>query len=344
MFRSYNIFKKIKENNEITSFYLQPTDGNGIEKYKPGQYLPIKVDIPGKNKVFYRTYTLSDRPGKDYYRLTIKKEKDGLVSSYMHESVSEGDVILADSPRGDFYLSKNEKNRHIVLLSGGVGMTPMLSILNHLIHHDTDRDIWFIHGSRHKDGQIQLEKLRRLDESRPNIHIHIHHSNPLEDEKEGYHYDRIGHITPEFLKSFLPINEALFFLCGPPPFMKSLYEGLINWGVTQEHIKYEFFGEGKKLGSKLTISENSSSDTPTVYFNKSNNKMKWDDSFDSILELAESKGLSPPFDCRMGTCTTCESQLISGEVTYEPEPFVEVDEERVLICCSKPKTDVEIDR
>ncbi|MGF1671324.1 MAG: FAD-binding oxidoreductase [Balneolaceae bacterium] len=343
MLRPFKVIKKVKESDEITSFYLQPNDDKGLIHFRPGQYLPIKVEVPSKDKVVYRNYTLSDRPGKDYYRLTIKREKNGLVSSYMHESVSEGDVIQAESPRGNFYLPEDRDTRPIVLLSGGVGITPMLSILNHVVDNDTDREVWFIHGSRNINAQIKLDKLRLLDESKPNIHVHIHHSRPVADEIRGYDFDREGIITPEFLKSYLLTNEALFFLCGPSPFMEALYKGLIEWNVPEEHILYEYFGQGKVLESQSIFLANGFSEAITVYFSESEIEALWDDSFSSILQLAESKGLSPPFDCRMGSCTTCESELISGEVDYEPEPFVEVEDGRVLICCARPKSDVKID-
>jgi len=344
MFQPYKVFKKVAENNDISSYYLKPINGSKIETYKPGQFLPIKINVKDREEAILRTYTLSDRPGKDYYRLTVKRENGGLASNYMHESVSEGDVIQAESPRGDFYLSKNDNVYPMILLSGGVGITPMLSILNECIDNQTEQDIWFIHGSRNKDTQIKLERLRQLDEKRPNVHVHIHHSEPLEDEEEGYHYDQKGRITPEFLKTYLPDNRGLFFLCGPPFFMKSLHDALRSWEVPPNRIRYEYFKEGQKLESIAAVSNRETENTFTVHFENSGISTRWDDSYDSILELAESKGLSIPYDCRMGTCSTCESNLISGEVIYEPEPFVEIEEGRILVCCSQPGSDITIDR
>ncbi len=342
MLRPFKVIKKVKESNEITSFYLQPNDGKGLSNYRPGQYLPVKAEVPAKDNVVFRNYTLSDRPGKDYYRLTIKREKNGLVSSYMHESVSEGYVIQAESPRGNFFLPEVRDTRPVVLLSGGVGITPMLSILNHLVDNDIDREVWFIHGSRNINTQIKLDKLRLLDESMPNIHVHIHHSRPVAEEKIGFDFDREGIITPEFLKSHLSTKEALFFLCGPSPFIQALYKGLIDWNVPEEDILYEHFGQGKVLEPQSIFLANVFSEAITVNFSESEIEAPWDESFSSILELAESKGLSPPFDCRMGSCSTCESGLISGEVIYEPGPFIEVEDGRVLICCSRPKSGVKI--
>ena len=185
-------------------------------------------------------------------------------------------------------------------------------------------------------------RLKELKDNNQNLYLSVHHSNPNSDEILNVDSDYEGHITKEYLMSVFPKVEMDYFLCGPEGFMEVMFQLLMELGVREESIYYEFFGGGQKLGTEPVFVDSQSKGFK-VNFTKSNKEVIWNQSIPSILELAESVGLMPESSCRMGTCSTCESTLIKGNVEYDPEPFMEIPEGRLLICCSQPKSDIEIE-
>lgn len=341
MFRDFIIDRIVRESSTIKSFYYKRTDNKPVETHLPGQFITLRVKPPEEKKELIRNYTLSDGPGKEYFRTTIKREEYGKVSRYLHDQVKEGDTIGISKPTGDFQLTINS-SKPVVLLSGGVGITPMLSMLEFIVAHEPDRRVYFLHSSLNKAVQPMLVRLRELGKKHKNLYLSIHHSKPGIDEKAGIDYDYAGLISKDYLNSVLPMIEMDYFLCGPVGFMETMYQYLQEFSVNEENIHYEFFGEGKNLGTK-PIFVDSNSNNFKVKFTKSNKEIQWDSSQQSILELAESAGLTPEFSCRMGTCSTCESTLLKGTIEYDPEPFIETPEGRILICSSKPVSNLEIE-
>ena len=260
-----------------------------------------------------------------------------------------GTKLIAKSPRGKFFLNPNGKTP-VVLLSAGVGLTPLMSMLNAIVEVGSNRPTWFIHGGRNKREHALGEHVRRITEENSNVHSHIRYSKPSSGDMVGRDYDDRGHVDIELVKHLVPDKNCEFYLCGPAPFMKSLFKGLLDWGVPEVRIHYEFFGPASVLKERALVStpkraaEATQCCTETeVTFSKSGVKANWNPSFESILDLAEANGLSPDYSCRSGICHTCMCKLEEGEVDYVLEPLDPPDPGYALICCSKPQTNVVVD-
>lgn len=352
-YRKFVVDRKVAESDTITSFYLVPEDGGTLPLYKPGQFLTIRLNIPGRYSPLTRTYTISDRPNDDYYRLSVKRQPPpnaepaappGLSSNYLHDQVQPGAVLSVKAPRGGFWLDP-EDSAPIVLVSAGVGLTPMISMLNAVVAAGSDRPVWFIHGTRNGREHAMREQMRRLAAEHANVHLHVRYSRPRPEDVEEKNHHGVGRVTVDLLKELLPPAAYDFYLCGPTPFMKSLYNGLVNWGVAEDRIHYEFFGPASELkAGKGKVAQNVAGDDSvtgcSVTFEQSGVTVAWDPGVDNILELAEAHGLRPAYNCRSGICHTCMCKLIAGEVSYVVQPADRPDPGCVLICCGTPKTDV----
>jgi len=352
-YKTLMVDRKVKESETITSFYLVAEDKEPLAGFLPGQFLPLKLDIPGQYKPVLRTYSLSDSPNKDYYRLSIKREPappdrpdlyPGISSTYFHDEVGPGSKLVSKSPRGKFFLDP-KRDTPVVLLSAGVGLTPLVSMLNAIVESGSGRPVWFIHGSRNGSEHAMGAHVRSVAQENSNVEIHIRYSRPLSADKEGQDYDDDGYVDIELVKRLVPNRDIDFYLCGPTPFMKSLFNGLLEWGVSESHIHYEFFGPASALQERAKVAPAKREaeiiqccQDLEVNFIKSGVKADWNPSFESILDLAEANGLSPDYSCRSGICHTCLCKLEEGEVEYVLEPLEPPDEGSVLICCSKPKT------
>ncbi len=356
-FRAFIVESKVPESENITSFYLKPQDGEPLPPYMPGQFLTFRLNMPEHSNPVMRTYSLSDSPNhRDYYRVSIKRLPapenppgllPGLSSNYFHDHVQPGTRLCVKAPRGKFYLDPNDTTP-VVLLSGGVGLTPMLSMLNAIVESGSKRSVWFVHGTREGREHAMAAHIRRIAAENDNVNVHVSYSQPSPEDVEGRDYNSRGHVTIELLKRLLPPAAYDFYLCGPTPFMKSLYNGLLKWGVAETRINHEFFGpvsalkEGAEAMSKGAAVSKSQAEIE-VSFAKSGLTARWDPTLESILDLAEAQGLRPDFSCRTGICHTCSSKLIEGEVEYFTEPLDMPDPGCVLICCSKPKTNLVIE-
>ena len=356
-FRAFVVESKVPENETITSFYLKPEDAEPLPPYMPGQFLTFRLNMPEHSTPVMRTYSLSDSPNhQDYYRVSIKRLPApvdppglpaGLSSNYFHDHVQPGTRLCVKAPRGKFYLDPSDTTP-VVLLSGGVGLTPMISMLNTIVESDSKRSVWFVHGTRDGREHAMGTHARRMAAEHDNVNVHVSYSQPRPEDIEGRDYDNRGHVNIELLKQLLPPAAYDFYLCGPTPFMKSLYNGLLRWGVAETRIYHEFFGpasalkEGAEVGSKRAADSKSQAEV-TVFFAKAGLTAKWDPTLESILDLAEAQGLRPDFSCRTGICQTCSSKLIEGEVEYVTEPLDMPDPGCILICCSKPKTNLIIE-
>ncbi len=358
-FRNFIVDRKEPESETITSFYLLPEDGVALAEFQPGQFLTFELDIPGHEKPLIRTYSLSDSANPDYYRVSIKREPTprdlpdvppGLSSNYFHDQVEVGTKLRVGAPRGKFHLDQ-ESERAIVLLSGGVGLTPMIAMLNAIVRSGSRRPVWFIHGVRNGREHAMGRHVRNIAEENANIRAHIRYSDPEPDDVEGRDYDSPGRVDIPLLKQLLPFDDYDFYLCGPPPFMKSLYCGLLSLSVSEARIHYEFFGPGSILqddSEPASQEETRPAEVELVggtqiVFARSGLTVGWDPACDSILDLAESQGLNPDYSCRSGICNTCISELTEGEVEYLEEPLDEPDRGHVLICCARPKTSLVIE-
>ena len=341
--RRYRVARIEKESETISSFYLTSEDGKAIAGYQPGQFLPIRLDIPGQEGLVRRTYTVSETPNGDFYRLSIKREDEGLVSGYFHDHMRLGSVLEAMAPRGKFTLVPDSP-RPVVLLSGGVGITPMIAMMNHLLLEAAKtgvaRPVYFIHGTQDGREHAFGFHVRNLARQIEDLTVHICYARPRENDLD---YDSAGYIDVALLRSLLPLDDYDFYLCGPPPFMTAVYQGLSMLGVAEDRVHYESFGPAMVLKPVEQIKD---SKTPSqmaagpiaVCFSKSGIEAEWLPEKGTLLELAEAEGLTPEFSCRNGSCGTCATKVKCGDVDYLDTPMAARDSDEVLICCSTPKS------
>jgi ferredoxin-NADP reductase/predicted pyridoxine 5'-phosphate oxidase superfamily flavin-nucleotide-binding protein len=359
IYQEYQVIRIEQESKITTSFYLQPVDGDGIHCHKAGQFLPVEIQPPGVDEPINRTYTISNAPNGSHYRLSIKRETPakpglppGVSSNYFHDHVKLGTKIRAMSPRGKFTL-EDASTRPVVLISGGVGVTPMISMLEQL---DKDRkgcgcsrQVWFIHGSQNSEAHAFGGYVRSLANNWPCLCAHVRYSRPLDSDVEGKDYDSIGRVDIELLKSLLSLDDYEFYLCGPSSFMGSIFDGLKSLNISDERIHYEFFGPGATLhkerpGSfESLVGELGDREPVTVQFARSGIEARWDPSKGSLLDLAESEGLQPAYSCRSGICQTCATRIVSGSVDYLESPMAQPEKGDALICCSYPRVQKDAD-
>ena len=353
--RMFRVERKTYEDEmkSVCSFYLVPTDKLALPAYLPGQYLTFEFDIPTEdNKKTIRCYTLSEMPLPEYYRITVKKvpaPKDkpdvpaGLSSTYLHEQVNEGDLLSIKAPAGHFYLAPHMKEP-LVLIAGGIGVTPMLSIMHAALHEDAEREIWFFFGVRNGKEHILKDHFEALADKYKGLHLHVCYSQAQQDDVLDWDYHHNGRVDIELLQSQLPSNKFQFFVCGPKPMMESIVPALEDWGVSHEHIHYESFGPATVIRHKEVETEAGESRAPlTITFSRLGKTLTWDPSYSCILEFAEANGIDMDFGCRAGSCGACQSLLTEGEVEYNQEPDLDVDAGACLPCISIPKTNIKLD-
>ena len=237
-FRELVLVDKIEECPSIISFYFKAKDGGKLVKHKPGQFIPFKIKTEDtKYKNVIRTYSLSILPNEDMYRISVKKIEGGLISSYLHDNLNVGDSIEAMIPTGIFVAKDTPKTEPIVLLSGGIGITPLLSML--YSESQTRNNIHFVQALQNSHIHPFKNDIEAIANTR-GIKNTIFYADPLDTDKEGVNYDCKGFVNKDWLKDNVPLN-AEFYFCGPPPFMKGVENSLLELGVPKEKINYEFF-------------------------------------------------------------------------------------------------------
>lgn len=351
-YRKFRVAKRVEEAEGIVSFYLAPHDQKKLAKFKPGQYLTFQLNIPGQDKPVIRCYSLSDRFHDDYYRVSIKKIPPppknpalppGLSSSYFHEQLKAESIVDVKAPSGKFYLNEHS-DAGVILIAGGVGLTPMISMINTLAHQKSKRDIWFFYGVRNGVELAMKTHLKSLDEQYDNVHMHLCFSNPDDNDKHGEDYQHKERVSVELFKKLLPSNNFEYYMCGPPPMMQSVTADLEAWGVPDKDIYYEAFGPAS-VKKKDTSAEKPvvSSQEIFVEFSKSGKKVAWSQDSGSILEFAENNGIEMSFGCRAGNCGTCQVAIRSGDVRYTSEHDVDVEKGSCLACISVPENNIVLD-
>jgi nitric oxide dioxygenase len=264
-FRAFRVERKVKESDVITSFYLVPEDGGAIASFAPGQYVSVKLDIPGELNTHIRQYSLSDAPGRPYYRISVKQESgmqskpDGIVSIYLHDQVQAGDVLMLSAPAGEFTLDQND-TRPVTLISGGVGLTPMLSMLHTLVETNPNRQVTFIHAAQNSQMHAKKDEVEELAHRHSQISFYWCYDQPTQNDKILKNYHKEGYIDLPWLQKVVPSKEGSFYFCGPVPFMKNVNSALKEWGIPEADIYYEFFGpsgslENKEEAEPLTVGE-----------------------------------------------------------------------------------------
>lgn len=343
--RNFIVVHKVKESEEITSFYLKPQDQGELPQFQPGQFLTLKLDIPGQQKPVIRTYSLSDYPVPvAYYRLSIKRETapeelnvmPGIASNYLHDHVGEGSVIAVRPPNGKFVIDVH-KSLPVVLISNGVGITPMISMAIACCNLNSNRTIWFVHGTRNGLFHAFRDDILALAQKHPNLHVHFAYSRPQPEDNGFYHSE--GYVDSKQIKQLVGSKEAEFFLCGSPSFMQSLQSGLKMWGVPDNRVFYESFNRiASNSFEQPQIATGEGIAQAQVVFAESSRELTWTANDGTLLEFAEASEIYPPFSCRSGICGTCMCKILEGEIAYQQAPAAAIEPGSVLICISKPRT------
>ncbi|MSP81959.1 MAG: 2Fe-2S iron-sulfur cluster binding domain-containing protein [Alphaproteobacteria bacterium] len=353
-FRKFEIVRKQQEGGGICSFYLQPHDKKPLPPFHPGQYLTFQLPIPGQRKPVIRCYSLSDSPHHpDYYRVSIKKlppprdkpdVPSGLSSSYFHDQLDEGDIIDVKAPSGHFHLDMAASDP-VVLIGGGVGITPVLSMLAAICESGANREVWFFYGVRNGREHIMKAALQRFAADHANVRLYVCYSDPEPDEKPGEDFQQPGRISVDWMKTVLPSNNYKFYLCGPPPFMESLVSGLKSWSVPESDIHFEAFGPAtvKRSPAAQAAVEATSGSQIQVTFAKSGKSVPWSSEAGSLLEFAEENGVVIDFGCRAGNCGTCLTAIKAGDVNYVNPPGSPPEAGSCLTCISVPKVNLTLD-
>ena len=295
-----------------------------------------------------RTYSLSAITPESGFRISVKLEPGGAGSAYLHEHVRPGDIIDAAAPRGGFV--PRDGDRPVVLLSAGVGATPVLSMLRTLAHGHDSREVWWIHGARDREEHAFREEVDGLLASLPSGHRIVAYSNPATDDVIGSGFDAVGRVTVKTIDDARIPIDADYYLCGPDGFMRDLSAGLVARGVPPPQIAVEIFGAAPAITPGIAGSRRpahpppgSSGPGPTVTFSRSNLTVEWDPSYGSLLELAEACDVPASFSCRTGVCHTCETGLLAGDVAYSPQPLEPPEAGRVLVCCAQPEGELTLE-
>ena len=340
--RPYRVTKIVDETPEIRSFHLQPADGAGLLPHAAGQHLPIRVTVPGADKPVVRTYTLSAAPSDGLYRISVKRE--GLVSRFLHDTIRAGDFIEARAPDGGFTIDPHG-TRPAVLLAGGIGITPLLAMLRHVVYEGLRRQRMrptiLIQAARSKSDRPFEREIAELVSAAQGAVRWVRVLSDPGSAEEGADYDAAGRIDMALLTRFLPFDDYDFYLCGPPSFTQALYDGLRGRNIADGRIHAEAFGPSSlkrkaDAGAAPAVRPPPSTRPVPVAFMTSLKEDRWTPASGTLLELAEARGLEPEYSCREGTCGTCRTKLLKGSVTYVREPTASVADDEVLICSAVP--------
>ncbi|MFB9326837.1 NO-inducible flavohemoprotein [Paenibacillus aurantiacus] len=253
-FKPFKVVRKQAESSVMTSFYLEPADGSQPASFAPGQYVSVKLTVPGETYTHIRQYSLSGEPGQSAYRITVKRESgagqpDGIVSNYLHERLNEGDAVELSAPAGDFTLAASEGNAPVALISAGSGITPMIGMLRQLKHQG--RPAIFLHSAPNGGEHAFREEVRKLAESGSGIDVRYAYTRPTEEDRDaGEGAAHFGRIDEAWLRAALPQDVADCYICGPADFIKQVYRGLKANGVPPERIHYEFFGPAASVDAE----------------------------------------------------------------------------------------------
>ncbi len=338
-----------RESDSVISIRLADPDGAPLPAARPGQYLTLRIHHGVEERSVLRNYSLSGPPGADYYRITVKREHDGAASGYLHSRLAVGDQLEIAAPRGTFILDRTQAP--VLLISAGIGATPLLAMLHALAKEHSDRTIWWLHGARNSRNHSFASEARALLGSLPNVHVDISYSRPGPDELQGRDFNSAGRLTASVIAQLeLPRNGEAY-LCGPAPFMEEISAGLTAIGLDAAHVHTEPFGPAPGLTPGIASAParaphappGESGSGPTIEFARSNLAVPWSSDYASILEFAEACDIPVRWSCRSGVCHTCETALIAGTVEYNPEPVEPPADGSALICCSRPYGNMVLD-
>lgn len=356
-YRRFRVKQKAFESDEICSFYLVPQDGKSLPPFRPGQFLTFRFALPGEkqgetNNVV-RCYSLSDKPRAEQYRITVKRvsavdeeSEPGLISSYLLDEVEQGDLLDVRAPRGEFAVDL-EAIRPVVLVGGGIGITPLLSMVNTIVATHSHRDIWLFYGVRNGRDHAMKDHLQQLAAAHDSFHLSVAYSDPMPADQLENDYDRAGRITCEYVRDAIPTKDCDFYICGPSGMMNSIVPALEAWGVSTDRIHSEAFGPAAVRPQQSQTAMAHRQDVRVkqcmVEFAESGRQHTWDSDSGSLLDLAEQHGISIDSGCRAGNCGSCEVAILDGRILPLSESTADCDNGSCLACVSIPDGTLRID-
>jgi ferredoxin-NADP reductase len=316
----------------------------------PGQYVVLRLQRAASGPPLFRSYSLSGSLSSERYRISVKIEANGAAGTYLREHVRVGDTLDVSSPRGSFILDSGE--RPVVLLSAGIGATPLLAMLYALATARSTRRVFWLHAARDGEHHPFASEVRDLVHALPLGRSYVCYSRPGSSDKIGVDFDATGHLSRSVFEDVGLPQEAHVYLCGPARFMAAMRETLATLNIAPERIHVEIFNGSESMTPGVVgaaartphLPSDDSNTGPLVSFARSGIAAHWKASaYQSILELAEACDVPVRWSCRTGVCHSCESGLVSGEVVYGPEPLDKPADGNILVCCSQPTSDLVID-
>jgi len=348
-FRSLAVTEIGQESETVISVHLADPGGQSVPAALPGQFLTLRLHPDPAGPPLLRSYSLSGPPGARDYRISVKREEHGAGSQFLHTRVRTGDLLEVAAPRGTFTLRPGQAP--VLLISAGVGATPVLAMLHALAATHSGRDIWWLYSARRRADEPFAAESRALLAALPGAHRHICFTSPAPDDVQGRDYDTAGRLAAPVLAALDLPADADAYLCGPPAFMTDISAALAAGGVAPARIHTEVFGAGPALTPGIAPAPvrrphppaGQPGSGPLVAFARSDLSVPWDPGYASLLEFAEACDVPVRWSCRVGVCHTCETTVISGTVRYAPDPVDAPADGDTLICCSQPRDDLVLD-
>jgi ferredoxin-NADP reductase len=343
------VAQKPRESRNVISLVLEATDGEPLTAFLAGQFIVLRLRTAPEEPALLRSYSLSGAPSTDRYRISVKREPHGAAGAYIEARVRTGDILDVSAPRGSFTL--RPADGPVVLVSAGIGATPVLAMLHALAAGRSTRQIWWIHGARNGGEHSFAAEVRALLEHLPGGRGHVCYSAPEPTDRPAAAFDRIGRVGLRVFDELGIPPDADFYICGPAAFMSGLVADLAGWGVAPSRLHTENFGSGPSMTPGIAATsrrpphppEGAAGVGPLVSFARSNLTVRWVSTFNSLLELAEACDVPVRWSCRTGVCHNCETGLISGSAIYRPDPVEPPASGNLLICCSQPQGDIALD-
>ena len=338
-----------RETGSVVSVYLADPGGAAVPPALPGQFLTLRLPASPGGPPLLRSYSLSGPPGASSYRVSVKREPHGAGSQFVHTRVRAGDLLDVAAPRGTFILQPGETP--VLLISAGVGATPVLAMLHALAAGRSGRDIWWLHGARSRADEPFARESRSLLAELASGHRHISYSRPGPDDVLGRDYETTGRLTPDVLAGLGLPGNADAYICGPAAFMAEVSAALAGLGIDGTRVHTEIFGAAPSQTPGISPAAarpphapaGQPGTGPQIAFARSGLTVPWDQGYASLLELAEACDVPVRWSCRTGVCHTCETALMSGTVGYAPDPVDDPADGSALICCSQPRSDLTLD-
>jgi ferredoxin-NADP reductase len=356
--RTFRVARRVYEDAAQTqcSFYLEPVDGLALPDYKPGQFLTFSLLLaePGAVvRTVTRCYSLSDSPTPSHYRVTIKRVlapaasagvPDGAASNYFHDHVHAGSTLQVRAPSGHFHLD-TLASTPVVLIAGGIGITPMMGMLRWCAQHQPERVVHLYYGVRNSAEHAYKAVLEDMARALPQLRLHEVYSRPLAEDRPDVDYQHPGRVDLGLLKQTLPHGVHQFYLCGPAAMMETLVPDLLQWGVARSDLHFEAFGPASvrlPLESP-TVQSADAAEPLSVHFQRSGRTLSWTGQHANLLDFAEAHGIQVESGCRSGSCGSCVSTVVRGTVDYASPPDCDLAPGQCLLCVGKPRTSLALD-